>query len=220
MRGLLLVAPCVCLALAGCMRAATKVKAIAPPVLEKGWTEHKSDAHHFSIGLPPGWVNFDMSSPEAKAAFDQVSRANPGLAAQIEKARTNPDLVLNVGDNASVDSGFMNSLNVIHKSGIRLGTLNESAIASFRKGLESSLPQGAQVSFVKQVELPIGPALESRVLLGIAVPGGGNLQVVSKSYFIPNGDESFNVTFSTLQDREAKLSPLFKKAVDTFRVRS
>jgi hypothetical protein len=207
-------------AIAGCSADYSPHAKILPPAtLPAGWTMFESTQHHFTMGMPPGWKAVDLMSPSSKIAIEEIGKINPLMPAQVKAALETPEMAMTAMDTKSFKSGYVVSLNFIHRDRIHLTPLNDEALASYRKGLDAELPKGAKISAVNKISLPVGDAIFSRFQAPIPTPSGPQ-EVASAGYFIPNSNESFIAKFSCLVSDEPRYRALFQQMAETIRIKA
>jgi hypothetical protein len=214
-----LLATIVAVMAAGCASNAGKAKIVPASPPPQGWTLQESAKDRFSVALPPGWVRLDTNSAETQASIAETIKNNPQLEKNI-RTFMSQEFALSAGDLPSGVTGFMNTMNVIHKTGLNLSPMDDDAVSAFRKGLETQLPVGVRLISVERVELEIGPAIVSRLHTSMQAATGPAQPVVSLAYFIPNSSESYTITFATMQAQEETMLPLFRRIANTFRIKA
>jgi hypothetical protein len=141
----------------------------------------------YSIGLPAGWVAYDLSTLSGPA-LQAFTQANPGLAGAIQAFQSMPNVRLAVNQlqgNALVAIA-------IPSQGMTLDTIGQSIGAQFQ-----AVPGVAKVPKAESETLPAGPALHWPLSITTNKVGGGTLQVNESIHLLANDTTALLVEFVT-----------------------
>lgn len=199
----------------------TSGNSLAPapaPKLEKGWQTLKAKSGRFTLAVPPGWANFDVNDPAFRSAIDAVAKQNPGFREQIQQVMTQNTFDFSAGDARMVGSGFMDNVNVIHRDVKSRVMVDDAFLRGLEEEARKSLPSVKETKADK-TKLAVGEVPHLRTEFSMNT-GAGDQDLISHQYYMIDGTNVYVVTFTTRPPQEAKLTPTFRKMIDTFRLKS
>jgi hypothetical protein len=194
-----------------------KAKHGASVSVPAGWKNFHSADAKFSIATPANYTQADPRSPDIQKAGEEIAKFNPEMRNALQQFAGNPDVKLFAVDLASGASGFATNINVIKKTMPSGLVKSDKAMDEFRKGMESSLPSSAKILKVEFAELAAGTAVLSEVELTINGAGGAVTER-SAIYMIPDGNDSYTITFASAVKDYDKLRPVFTSVANSFRL--
>ena len=191
-----------------------------PPPLEYGWTLASVKNEGFAIGLPPGWVKFDLSQNDIQSGFSEMQQANPSLASSLSGEMASMAAqgiklfaVDKYGNFAS--TGFATNLNVIKlplPGDVSLDELSQKAVDEIKQQLHTDTP----IQFFKnRMDLNSGEALRLQYTININKPTGGSLDVSFTQYLAVADGSYYVVTFTTTDNEFPTYASAFDKSAKT-----
>jgi hypothetical protein len=172
--------------------------------LQAGWTLATIDSEGFAIGLPPGWVKFDLSQNDLNAGFAEMQKANPSLASSLSGEMASMAgqgiklfAVDKYGNFAS--TGFATNLNVIKlemPDNMSLDELSKKAVDEMKQQLHTDSP----ITFFKnRMSLNSADALRLQYDINVNAPTGKTLDVSFTQYLAIYNGYYYVVTFTTTE---------------------
>ena len=199
---------------AGCASTNPELNSLPPAPLKTGWQRYETP--RVSIGLPPGWVLFDLKRGGLPKLVEFLrplnAKAADGIAAPLKAAIETADEVLFALNQTSPEASslkFENMNLMIMKAGGSLDSLVQGAVSP----LESAT--GTKFARTKIV-LPIGEAVEYR---GSGTAPGTSEKFYIQGYVLANKGEGVTVSFGA-----SKASPRLERdvraALESLRVKT
>jgi len=181
-----------------------------PPVPE-GFTVVDRTADGFTIALPPGWQNFDLTSADVDAIVQAATEANPNLQGDVGNAvkKLVDEGGLLYASDTSNPGKFLTNLNLIKVTGVTsgLGLLQQQAQTQLAAA-------GATNVSSTQVSLPAGDAVRTTYTVPVTLSDGTKAEIAGlQVYFLTQGN-LYVLTFST--DQPDKYSQTFDQVIATF----
>jgi hypothetical protein len=192
--------------------------AAAPEALPAGWTRYESKTDGFSLNLPAGIKEIDAQSPSFKTLLQEVGKANPAIAQQIQQLTMSKVFALYAMDLDQVKkrAKFVDNVNVIHRPGGGAPPMTQEAVDQIAGALKQQLP-GVAVKESEILKLPIGQAIRVVAEVPIKRPDGETVVSRSEGYYFGSGNDAYIVTYSSGDD---KRSADFRKSIESFRAKS
>lgn len=193
-----------------------RLKRLPRPVVAEGWQVVKAKGANFSIALPKNWTAVDLDfgalmdssklTPAPNVNFSPTSL----LAARPKPKNTN---VPSVGLIATgpIDGSSFGTVIVTAEGRSGRETAMDVANREMR-AFEDNMFLRAENAKVKEYALPIGPACRAQYTLKML-----DLEMVTKSYYLIDGDVVYNVTFMQTGGPQMPTMPT-KEIMGTFRV--
>jgi hypothetical protein len=181
-----------------------------PPVPE-GFTVVDRSSDGFTIALPPGWQNFDLTSADVDAIVQAATEANPNLQGDVGNAvkKLVDEGGLLYASDTSNPGKFLTNVNLIKVTGVTsgLGLLQQQAQTQLTAA-------GATNVSSTQVSLPAGDAVRTTYTVPVTLSDGTKAEIAGlQVYFLTQGN-LYVLTFST--DQPDKYSKTFDQVIATF----
>jgi len=181
-----------------------------PPVPE-GFTVVDRSSDGFTIALPPGWQNFDLTSADVDAIVQAATEANPNLQGDVGNAvkKLVDEGGLLYASDTSNPGKFLTNVNLIKVTGVTsgLGLLQQQAQTQLTAA-------GATNVSSTQVSLPAGDAVRTTYIVPVTLSDGTKAEIAGlQVYFLTQGN-LYVLTFST--DQPDKYSKTFDQVIATF----
>ena len=181
-----------------------------PPVPE-GFTVVDRSSDGFTIALPPGWQNFDLTSADVDAIVQAATEANPNLQGDVGNAvkKLVAEGGLLYASDTSNPGKFLTNVNLIKVTGVTsgLGLLQQQAQTQLTAA-------GATNVSSTQVSLPAGDAVRTTYTVPVTLSDGTKAEIAGlQVYFLTQGN-LYVLTFST--DQPDKYSKTFDQVIATF----
>jgi len=203
---------------AGCkaVEGPARTHSAPAPAIETGWHLYRSETHRFSISLPVKWSVFDLESDADMSAMTKLGATDKDVKAALASASGVPNAAVVAIDMGPEAGKLRPTLAIAHRTGLSMGAFDEDAVRRYKLGIQTSLQPNASLSKAEKIGLPIGAAIFSRVDFESKEPSGN---LVTESYFIPNSDETYIFRFACSEANEPALSQIFRRVVDSLRLR-
>jgi hypothetical protein len=194
-----------------------------PPPLEFGWTLATIKSEGFAIGLPPGWVKFDLSQNDLQSGISEMQKANPNLASALTgemASMASQGIKLFAVDKYGnfASTGFATNLNVIKlelPGDTSLDQLSEQSVNEMKQQLHTDTP----IKFFKnRLSVNSGEALRLQYSININTPAGKALDVSFTQYLVINDGYYYIVTFTTTDGEFAGYANAFDKSAKTLTI--
>jgi len=181
-----------------------------PPVPE-GFTVVDRSSDGFTIALPPGWQNFDLTSADVDAIVQAATEANPNLQGDVGNAvkKLVDEGGLLYASDTSNPGKFLTNVNLIKVTGVTsgLGLLQQQAQTQLTAA-------GATNVSSTQVSLPAGDAVRTTYTVPVTLSDGTKAEIAGlQVYFLTQGN-LYVLTFST--DQPDKYGKTFDQVIATF----
>ena len=182
-----------------------------PPAVPAGFTVVDRTADGFTIALPPGWQNFDLTSADVDAIVQAATEANPNLQGDVGNAvkKLVDEGGLLYASDTSNPGKFLTNVNLIKVTGVTsgLGLLQQQAQTQLTAA-------GATNVSSTQVSLPAGDAVRTTYTVPVTLSDGTKAEIAGlQVYFLTQGN-LYVLTFST--DQPDKYSKTFDQVIATF----
>jgi hypothetical protein len=188
-----------------------------PAPLDGGWTLATVRKEGFAIGLPPGWITFDLSQNDLESAFAEMAQANPAMASALSgqiASMASQGIKLYAIENSSsyAATGFATNLNVIKEpvpDGMDLDQLSKQSLDETKKQLNLS----QDIKFFKnRLNINSGEAERVQYTLNLNVPNGKTITASFSQYMAINGGNAYILTYTTTDAQFDQYSETFDKS--------
>jgi hypothetical protein len=181
------------------------------PAVPEGFTLVDRSSDGFTIALPPGWQNFDLTSADVDAIVKAATEANPNLQGDVGNAvkKLVDEGGLLYASDTSNPGKFLTNVNIIKVTGV------ESGLGLLQQQAQSQLTAaGATNVSSTQVSLPAGDAVRTTYTVPVTLSDGTKSEIAGlQVYFLTQGN-LYVMTFST--DQPDKYSKTFDQVIATF----
>jgi hypothetical protein len=213
--------------LAGCAGAndgsptpKAKVQLIShePPPLEPGWSLATFQDEGFAIGLPPGWVQFDLSQGDLDTILASMSQANPNLADAMSgqvAAMMAQGIKLYAVDKNSIAAGFATNLNVDKEPATDVTDLDQLAKQAIDQ-IKTQLNITQNIKFFKnRADINSGQAERVMYNLSLNMPDGSPVALAFTQYIAVDNGSAYILTYTTTDAQSAQYLSTFDKSAKT-----
>ncbi|MCC7231067.1 MAG: hypothetical protein IT203_11795 [Fimbriimonadaceae bacterium] len=194
-----------------------KVRHMPDAAVMLGWRKFDAARHGFSIQIPTEFVAFDPKGPEMEAVIQEATKQNPAASPTLRQMAASGDFALMAFDVKNVVNDFATNVNALRKTVGGNFVKSDGNLQQFRKGVEDQLPPGSKIMKIEYVEIPIGTAIHTEILMKLN-GASGTAECYALGYAIPDGSDLYNVTYSGDASLVDKLRSTAAQSIQTFRV--
>lgn len=202
---------------AGGFLGGMKVKHMPDAVVMKGWRKFDAARHGFSIHIPADYVAFDPKGPEMEAVIQEATKQNPSAGPSLRQMAASGDFALMAFDLKNVVNDFATNVNALRKAVGGKFVKSDGNLQQFRKGVENQLPPGSKITKIEYVELPIGTAINTEILMKIN-GASGTTECYALGYAIPDDSDLYSVTYSCDASLVDQLRLTAAESIKTLRI--
>jgi hypothetical protein len=190
-----------------------------PPPLDAGWTLATIQAEGFAIGLPPGWVKFDLSQGDLDTILASMSQSNPNLASalsgQVASLMAQGIKLYAVDQNSIAGTGFATNLNIAKEPSSDVANLDQLAKQAMDE-IKTQFNTSQNITFFKnRADLNSGQAERVMYNLNLNMPNGQPLSVAFTQYLAIYGGNAFILTYTTTNAQSSQYLATFDKSAKT-----
>jgi len=180
----------------------------APPTPEvpPGWEEFHAGRVH--VWLPERFEGGDMGA-KFEAILDTLKSLGPDFAQAAQTIEQNPDMfVVWAFDTQRGPSGYVTNVNVTKED-----VPSEISIEDYLEAALNGMPE--QIKLIDQAVVSLTAFDAGKLVLSSDIEGLRGLSVV---YSIRDGEQFWNVTYSTGADEFVERTPTWEQSIRTFRL--
>lgn len=178
----------------------------AAAIGQSDWTPITTKDGFLTLSFPPGWVAIDQDSAQFKKTIEELRKNNPKMAKMLEGADTN-NMALNAYDLHDDPLDGSDNMNVkIEKN----PGITDKQLGEVGKALMQQIPFTGKKEY-KVVDMPVGKTLTYSGEMDTKLETGQTIKLQILGYLYLKSDKLVVVTFTTSNNKMAKLKPVYEK---------